>query len=167
VAAPARPIGRTFVYGSVAFVRALRNVAGWGEQIAWTKDALCAAKWRDAYAERYIGSGGRALPTSDVAGALPAAVRPLYGDKAFPGGIYSPTTWVDPAAPGEAWVAPIVPIEREVRVWFVGGKPRGLTGVVLGSRETGKSRRGRARSQPRKQQSSSPIRVWKIDRSRT
>ena len=87
MAAPARPIGRTFVYGSVAFVRALRNVAGWGEQIAWTKDALCAAKWRDAYAERYIGSGGRALPTSDVAGALPAAVRPLYGDKAFPGGI--------------------------------------------------------------------------------
>lgn len=122
---PGPPTGRTFVYGSVAFVRALRDQPGWDEHIAWTKDALCAAKWRDEYGELYIGARGRALPTTDVARALPAAVRPLYGDKKFPGGVYSPATWTEPATIGKAWVAPIVPIEREVRVWFVGGKPVG------------------------------------------
>jgi hypothetical protein len=120
---PPPPVGRTFSYGSVAFVKALRSLPGWGEQIAWTKDAFCAAKWRDVYGERYVGARGKAMPTAEVAGALPAAVRPLYGDKAFPGGVYSPATWVQPASPAEAWVAPVVAIEREVRLWIVGGSP--------------------------------------------
>ncbi len=112
-----------FVYGSVAFAKTLRSLPGWQLHVAWSESAFRADRWAVAYGDSYIGHAGRIVASADVTPLLPAAVRPLQGDKAFAGGVYSATDWTPPEIATPAWVAPIAEISKEVRVWIVDGRP--------------------------------------------
>lgn len=122
-APPAVPDGeRVFPYGSVAFIKALRNDLAWRPHISWSEDAFKARRWSERYGDRYLGHQGQPVDTTDVLAMLPAAVRPLHGDKSFPGGVYTAENWTPPASPAQAWVAPTSSISSEVRVWIIDGR---------------------------------------------
>lgn len=117
---PIRPQAEcVFVYGSVFFVKALRSTA-WAADIFWSEEAFRADHWAARYGRSYLGADGRAIASQNLGELLPAAVRPMLGDKAFRGGVYQ--TWTAGDV-GMAWASPIQKIAREVRVWVINNKP--------------------------------------------
>jgi hypothetical protein len=119
---PAPPSEPTFVMGSVGFIRTLRKLPAWAPLIYWDDAAFDASEWAKRYPLAYIGANGKSVPAREVSYHLPAAVRPLLGDKLFNGGVYSADTWKSVDSDRHAWVASIKEIQREVRVWIVGGE---------------------------------------------
>jgi hypothetical protein len=119
-------------YGSVQFMRCLKDSPQLGRFILHSEDAFSTEHWAGVFGERAVNHRGRLVAAGDVAALLQNGqkyhVRPDRQDKAFIAAVFDSASWqqecdkrnISPELP--CWASPVVALHGEWRCWVVGGK---------------------------------------------
>jgi len=124
--------GIVMPYGSVQFMRRLKESARLGKYILHSEDAFSTAHWADLLGDKAVNHRGRLIAAGEVPTLLAEGqafhVRPDRQDKAFIAAVFDADSWekerekrnLDPEL--VCWASPVIVLKGEWRCWVIDGK---------------------------------------------